>query len=168
MNFSLHNLKLQLLEESATSLYLRQQGSTGPDGKEKWTAAQVHQKRVRHIDADAFQKHLFSYQRNTIINFEVSELPSSETSGLSHVFEYQSLSQQSNPSTTSLAGNEDDRSSLAGPITPKPFLSHGSDRNIRPLGEIHGISSLARAKQQSVALFLGSMVNSACRGRVYS
>lgn len=41
------------------------------------------------------------------INFDVSELRSSEASGLSLVFEDQSLSQLSNPDTTSLVGNNE-------------------------------------------------------------
>jgi hypothetical protein len=62
------------------------------------------------------------------INFEVSELPSSEASGLSQVFENQSLSQQSNADTASLVGNDDSQSRLAGSITPNTSLSHGTEQ----------------------------------------
>jgi hypothetical protein len=54
-----------------------------------------------------------------------SKLQSSEASGLSQVFENQSLSQQSNPNTTSLAGNDDSQSNLTGSITSNTSLSHG-------------------------------------------
>jgi hypothetical protein len=56
------------------------------------------------------------------------ELQSSETSGLLQVFEDQSLSQQSNPDLTSLAGKDDSQSSLAGSITPNTSLSHGTEQ----------------------------------------
>jgi hypothetical protein len=46
-----------------------------------------------------------------------SKLQSSEASGLSQVFEDQTLSQQSDPNTTSLAGNDDSQSNLACSIT---------------------------------------------------
>jgi hypothetical protein len=52
------------------------------------------------------------------INFEVSELQFSERSGLSQVFKDQSLSQQSNPDSTPLAGKDDSQSSLASSNTP--------------------------------------------------
>jgi hypothetical protein len=53
-----------------------------------------------------------------------SKLQSSETSGLSQVFKNQSLLQQSNPDTTSLAGNDDSPSNLASSITSNTSLSH--------------------------------------------
>jgi hypothetical protein len=42
----------------------------------------------------------------------------------------QSLSQQSNPDTTSAAGNDDNQSSLAGSITPNTSLSHGTNQGV--------------------------------------
>jgi hypothetical protein len=60
------------------------------------------------------------------VNFEVSELQS-EASGLSKVFEDQSLLQQLNPDTTSLAENNDNQLSLAGSTTPNTSLSYGTD-----------------------------------------
>ena len=54
-----------------------------------------------------------------------SKLQSSEASGLSQVFEDQSLSQQSNPNTTSPAGNDDSQSNLTGSMTSNTSLSHG-------------------------------------------
>jgi hypothetical protein len=49
----------------------------------------------------------------------------SEASGLSQVFEDQSLS---NPDSTSLAGKGDSQSSLAGSITPNTSLSPGTEQ----------------------------------------
>jgi hypothetical protein len=57
------------------------------------------------------------------INFEVSELQSSEAPGLSHVFDDQSLS-------ASLVGNDDDQSSLASSVTPNTSLSHGTEQGV--------------------------------------
>ena len=41
------------------------------------------------------------------------------------MFEDQSLSQQSNPNSTSLVGKDDSQSSLASSSTPNTSLSHG-------------------------------------------
>jgi hypothetical protein len=46
------------------------------------------------------------------------------------VFEDQSLSQQSNPDTTSLAENDGNQLSLAGSTTPNTSLSHGTDQGV--------------------------------------
>ncbi len=62
------------------------------------------------------------------VNFEVSELPSLEASGLSQVFKDQSILQASDPDTRSLAGNKDSQPSLAGSITPNTSLSHGAEQ----------------------------------------
>lgn len=64
------------------------------------------------------------------INFEVSELPSSEASGLSQAYEDQSLSQTSNLDTTSLVGNDDSLSSLASSDTPNTSLSHETEQGV--------------------------------------
>jgi hypothetical protein len=58
------------------------------------------------------------------INFEVSELQPLEASELLHVFEDQSLLQQSNLDTTSLVGNDDSQLSVAGSITLNTSLSY--------------------------------------------
>jgi hypothetical protein len=62
------------------------------------------------------------------IKIEVSELQALVASALSRVFENQSLLQQSNPDASSLVGNNDSQSSLAGSITPNPSLSHGTEQ----------------------------------------
>jgi hypothetical protein len=104
---------------------------TSEDGKEKWTAYKFT-KNVYDIWMPMHFKRICSVidELPPDINFNISELQSSEASGLSQVFEEQSLSQQSNPDTTSLAGNDDDQSSLAGSITSNTSLSHGTDLGV--------------------------------------
>lgn len=53
------------------------------------------------------------------------KLQTSEASGLSQIFEDQSLLLQSKPNLTSLAGNDDSPLDLAGSITSTTSLSHG-------------------------------------------
>lgn len=64
------------------------------------------------------------------INFKVSELPSSEASGLLQMFEDQCLSQLSNPDTTSLVGNNNSQLSIASSATPNTSLSHGIEKGV--------------------------------------
>jgi hypothetical protein len=101
---------------------------TSEDGKEKWTAYKFT-KNVYDIWMPTHFKRICSVidELPPNINFEVSELQS-ERSGLSQVFEDQSLSQQSNPDSMSLAGKDDSQSSLAGSITPNTSLSHGTEQ----------------------------------------
>jgi hypothetical protein len=101
---------------------------TSEDGKEKWTAYKFT-KNVYNIWMPTHIKRICSVidELPPNINFEVSELQS-ERSGLSQVFEDQSLSQQSNPDSTSLAGKDDSQSSLAGSSTPNTSLSHGIEQ----------------------------------------
>jgi hypothetical protein len=103
---------------------------TALDGKEKWTAYKFT-KNVYDIWMPIYFKRICSVidELPPDINFEVSELQS-EASGLSKVFEDQSLSQQSNPNTTSLAENDGNQPSLAGSITPNTSLSHGTDQGV--------------------------------------
>jgi hypothetical protein len=103
---------------------------TSEDGKEKWTAYKFT-KNVYNIWMPTHFKRICSVidELPPNINFEVSELQS-ERSGLSQVFEDQSLSQQSNPDSTSLAGKDDSQSSLAGSITPNTSLSHGTNQGV--------------------------------------
>ena len=102
---------------------------TSEDGKEKWTAYKFT-KNVYNIWMPTHFKRICSVidKLPPDINFEVSELQSSEASGLSQVFEDQNLSLQSNPDSTSLAGKDDSQSSLAGSITPNTSLSHGTEQ----------------------------------------
>jgi hypothetical protein len=95
------------------------------DGRDKWTAYRFT-KNVYEIWMPMHIKRICSVidQLSLNISFEVSELQSSKASGLSQVFEDQSLSQQSNPNTT---GNDDSQSSLAGSVTPNTSLSHGME-----------------------------------------
>jgi hypothetical protein len=104
---------------------------TALDGKEKWTAYKFT-KNVYDIWMPVHFKRICSVidELPANINFEVSELPSSEASGLSQVFEDQSFSQQSNPDTTSLAGHNNSQSSLASSITPNTSLSHGTEQGV--------------------------------------
>jgi hypothetical protein len=99
---------------------------TSEDGKEKWTAYKFT-KNVYNIWMPTHFKRICSVidKLPPDINFEVSELQFSEASGLSQVFEDQSLS---NPNSTSLAGKGDSQSSLAGSITPNTSLSHGTEQ----------------------------------------
>jgi hypothetical protein len=99
------------------------------NGKDKW-AAYKFTKNVYDIWMPTHFKRICSVidQVPPDINFEVSELQSSEASGLSQVLEDQSLSQLSNPDTTSLARNDDSQSNLAGSITPNTSLSHGTEQ----------------------------------------
>jgi hypothetical protein len=103
---------------------------TALDGKEKWTAYKFT-KNVYNIWMPTHFKRICSVidELPPDINFEVSELQS-EASGLSKVFEDQSLSQQSNPDTTSLAENDGNQLSLAGSTTPNTSLSHGTDQGV--------------------------------------
>jgi hypothetical protein len=102
---------------------------TALDGKEKWTAYKFT-KNVYDIWMPMHFKRICSVIDNLPhnINFEVSELQPSEASGLSQVFEDQCFSQQSNPDTTSLVGNDDSQSSFAGSVTPNTSLSHGTEQ----------------------------------------
>jgi hypothetical protein len=102
---------------------------TALDGKEKWTAYKFT-KNVYDRWMPTHFKRICSVidKLPPDINFEVSELQFSERSELSQVFEDQSLSQQSNPDSTSLAGKDDSQSSLAGSITPNTSLSHGTEQ----------------------------------------
>jgi hypothetical protein len=99
---------------------------TALDGKEKWTAYKF----TKNV-YDKWMPSHFKRISSAIdelppdLEFEVSEL---QGSGLSQVFENQSLPQQSNPDTTSLAENDDSQSSLAGSITPNTSLSHGTEQ----------------------------------------
>jgi hypothetical protein len=99
---------------------------TSEDGKEKWTAYKFT-KNVYNIWMPTHFKRICSVidKLPPDINFEVSELQFSEASGLSQVFEDQSLS---NPDSTSLAGKGDSQSSLAGSITPNTSLSPGTEQ----------------------------------------
>ena len=101
---------------------------TSEDGKEKWTAYKFT-KNVYNIWMPTHIKRICSVidELPPNINFEVSELQS-ERSGLSQVFEDQSLLQQSNPDSTSLAGKDDSQSSLAGSSTPNTSLSHRTEQ----------------------------------------
>jgi hypothetical protein len=94
------------------------------DGKEKWTAYKFT-KNVYDTWIPTHFKRVCSVidELPHDINFEVSELPSSEASGLSQVFDDQSLS-------ASLVGNDDDQSSLASSITPNTSLSHGTEQGV--------------------------------------
>jgi hypothetical protein len=102
---------------------------TSEDGKEKWTAYKFT-RNVYDIWMPMHFKRICSVidELPPDINFEVSELPSSEASGLSQALEDQSLSQQSNADTASLVGNYDSQSRLAGSITPNTSLSHGTEQ----------------------------------------
>ena len=102
---------------------------TALDGKEKWTAYKFT-KNVYDIWMPMHFKRICSVidELPPDINFEVSELQPSEAFGLSHMFKDQSLSQQSNSDTTSLAGNDDGQSSVAGSITPNTSLSHRTEQ----------------------------------------
>jgi hypothetical protein len=102
---------------------------TALDGREKWTAYKFT-KNVYDIWMPMHFKRICSVidELPPDINFEVSELPSSESSGLSQVFEDQSLSQQSNADTASLMGNDDSQSRPSGSITPNTSLSHGTEQ----------------------------------------
>jgi hypothetical protein len=104
---------------------------TALDGKEKWTAYKFT-KNVYEIWMPTYFKRICSVidELPPDINFEVSELQSSEASGLSQVFEDQNLSQQSNPDTTSLVGNDDSQSSLAASISLNTSLSHGTEQGV--------------------------------------
>jgi hypothetical protein len=97
---------------------------TARDGKEKWTAYKFT-KNVYEIWMPIHLKRIYSVidELPADINFEVSELPSSKASGLSQVFDDQSLS-------ASLVGNDDDQSSLASSITPNTPLSHGTEQGV--------------------------------------
>jgi hypothetical protein len=99
---------------------------TSEEGKDKWTSYRFT-KNVYDIWMPMHFKRicLVIDELPTDINFDVSELPASEASGLSQVFEDQSLSQASNPEITSQAGNNHSQSSLAGSndITPDTSLS---------------------------------------------
>jgi hypothetical protein len=97
---------------------------TARDGKEKWTAYKFT-KNVYEIWMLIHLKRIYSVidELPADINFEVSELPSSKASGLSQVFDDQSLS-------ASLVGNDDDQSSLASSITPNTSLSHGTEQGV--------------------------------------
>jgi hypothetical protein len=99
------------------------------DSKDKW-AAYKFTKNVYNIWMLTHFKRICSVidQVSPDINFEVSELQSSEASRLSQVFEDQSLSQLSNPDTTSLARNDDSQSNLAGSITLNTSLSHRTEQ----------------------------------------
>lgn len=100
---------------------------TALDGKEKWTAYKFT-KNIYDIWMPTHLKRICSVidKLPSDINFEVSELPSSEASGLSQ----QSLSQTSNLDTTSLVGNDDSLSSLASSATPNTSLSHGTEQGV--------------------------------------
>jgi len=89
---------------------------TALDGKEKWTAYKFT-KNVYDIWMPTHFKSICSVidKLPPDINFEVSELQSSEASGLSQA------------NSTSLA-KDDSQSSLAGSITPNTSLSHGTER----------------------------------------
>jgi hypothetical protein len=99
------------------------------DSEDKWTAYKFT-KNVYDIWMPKHFKRICSVidELPPDINFEVSELQPSEASGLSQVFEDQSFSQQSNRDTTSLVGNDDNQSSLAGSVTPNTSLSHGTEQ----------------------------------------
>lgn len=101
------------------------------DGKEKWTAYKFT-KNVYDTWMPTHLKRICSVidKLPSDINFEVSQLPSSEASGLSQVSEDQCLSQLSNPDTTSLVGNDDSQSSLASSATPNTSLSHGTEKGV--------------------------------------
>ncbi|KAI9676667.1 MAG: hypothetical protein M1829_002985 [Trizodia sp. TS-e1964] len=104
---------------------------TSEEGRDKWTAYKFT-KNVYDIWMPAHFKRICSVidELPPDINFDVSRLQSSEASGLSQVFDNQNLSQQSNPDTMSLAGNDDNVSSLAGSITPNTSLSHGTGQGV--------------------------------------
>jgi hypothetical protein len=102
---------------------------TALDGKEKWTLYKFA-KNIYDIWMPMHFKRICSVI-NALppdINFEVSKLQPLEAAGLSQVFEDQSLSQQSNPNTASLVGNNDSQLSLASSITPNTSLSYGTER----------------------------------------
>jgi hypothetical protein len=94
------------------------------DGKEKWTAYKFT-KSVYDIWMPTHFKRICSVIDKLLhdINFKVSELPSSEASWLSQVFDDQSLS-------ASLVGNDSDQSSLASSITLNTSLSHRTERGV--------------------------------------
>ena len=100
---------------------------TEQDGKEKW-AAYKFTKNVYDRWMPTHFRRICSAINDLPpdINFEVSKLQFSARLELSQVFEDQSLSQQSNPNTTSLVGNDDSQSSLAGSITLNTSLSYGT------------------------------------------
>jgi hypothetical protein len=102
---------------------------TSEDGKEKWTAYKFT-KNVYDIWMPTHFKRICLVIDKLLpdISFEVSKLPSSEASGLSQVFEDQSLSKLSNPDTTSLVGNDDGQSSPASSITPTTSLSYRTEQ----------------------------------------
>jgi hypothetical protein len=104
---------------------------TARDGKEKWTAYKFT-KNVYDIWMPTHFERICSVidELPPDINFEVFEPRPSEASGLSQVFEDQSLLQQSNVDTASLEGNEDSQSSLAGSITPNTSLSRGTEQGV--------------------------------------
>jgi hypothetical protein len=99
------------------------------DGRDKWTAYRFT-KNVYNIWIPMHLSRICSVvdELPLNINFEVSELPASEVSGLSQVFEDQSLPQASNPAISSQARNNHSQSSLAGShhITPDTYLSQGT------------------------------------------
>jgi len=97
---------------------------TALDGKEKWTAYKFT-KNVYDTWMPTHFKRICSVidKLPCDINFEVSELQSSEASGLSQVFDDQSLS-------ASLVGNDDDQSSLASSVTPNTSLSHETEQGV--------------------------------------
>ncbi len=98
---------------------------TALDGKEKWTAYKFTKNVYKWMPSHFKRISSAIDELPPDLEFEVSEL---QGSGLSQVFENQSLSQQSNPDTTSLAENDDSQSSLAGSITPNTSLSHGTEQ----------------------------------------
>jgi hypothetical protein len=97
---------------------------TARDGKEKWTAYKFT-KNVYEIWMLIHLKRIYLVIDELLadINFEVSELLSSKASGLSQVFNNQSLS-------ASLVGNDNNQSSLASSITLNTSLSHGTEQGV--------------------------------------
>ena len=104
---------------------------TALDGKEKWTAYKFT-RNVYDIWMPTHLKRICSVidRLPSDISFQVSELQSSEVSGISQVFEDQSLLHQSNPDTTSLVENSSNQPSLANSITPNTSLSHRTEQEV--------------------------------------
>jgi hypothetical protein len=99
---------------------------TALDGKEKWTAYKFTKNVYDRWMPGHFKRICSAIDEiPPDLDFEVSELLFSVGSGLPAVSEDQNFLQQSNPDTTSLAGNDDSQSNLAGSITPNTSLSHG-------------------------------------------